>query len=153
MQKEMIHRFFLLQTQGTSTRTNKISCFKLILRRNIAFRSRPRKKKALVGTLGFQIALAASSRHLIASTGVEQKLLTEKEPLGSRGQTMTSLRIQMRFWFQYGKITLMLKLCSISQQKRDFPNSKTFPIRPFRRGSATFWTHVHHEWTIIKNWI
>jgi len=33
----------------------------------------------------------------------------------------------------------MRKSRSISQLKRGSANSKTFPMRPFRRGSATFW--------------
>jgi len=83
----MIQRFFLLQTQRASTWTTKISSFKLVLCRNLAFRCRQAKKQTLVGALEFQLDLARTSQQSIASTNMEQKLLT----LELRGHMMASL--------------------------------------------------------------
>jgi len=79
--KELIHIFFLLQRQRASIRIGKISSFKLILRWNLPLDVADAKQKALIGTLEFEMDLAATSQQIVASTCVEQKLLAEKEPL------------------------------------------------------------------------
>jgi len=45
MHKEMIYRFFLLQTHTASTSTAKISSLKHVFHKNLAFWGRPSKKQ------------------------------------------------------------------------------------------------------------
>ena len=91
MHKEMIHKFFLLQTHRVSTWTTKLSPFKLVPHRNLTFRCRQAKNQTFVAALDFQTDLAATSQQSIASTYVEENLLTEKEPLELTGHTTSSL--------------------------------------------------------------
>jgi len=59
--------------------------------RILPFDAAQAKKQTFVGALDFQMDLAATPQQSIASTYVEQKLLTKKEPLELSGYTMSSL--------------------------------------------------------------
>jgi len=60
----MIHIFFLFQTHRASTWTAKISSFKLVLRRNLAFVCFQAKKQTFLGALDFQTDLTLGSNSL-----------------------------------------------------------------------------------------
>jgi len=120
MYKEMIHSFFLPQTHGASTWTTKISSFKHVFRRNVAYGGRQAKKHTFVGTLDFQMDLATKSRPSKASNCMEQKLLMLKDPLKFSSHTISSL--------SWGKTSLpartanKLQILSSSQSLRLLTN-------------------------------
>jgi len=91
MHKEMIHRFFLLQTHRASTRTAKMSSFKHVLRRDLAFGGRPSKETNFYRSFRLPKGFGSNIPTIQHFHQCGTKTRDGKDPLELNGHTMSSL--------------------------------------------------------------